>query len=443
MGHVGTRLEYVSNVTKFVLALLAANTLPVPSCSGGDGGAFYGIPADASGSSSAKETASSSAVLDAPGAECPTPNPGQNASISWLSRFEEDDATNPSSVAVDANNDAYMTTASAGTRKVGADGATVWTQPFGSVVAASDTGEVVVGGSFTGTLTLDGNVLSSEGGSDVFVARLDGDGNVERAVSLGGSGDETVSSIVVDHTGNTIVSGAGLGTIALDGELDPTWHTDYFGALATDAASDVLVTGALVGTVDFGGGALTSAGGNDVFVVKLDQTGDHQWSARFGDAGANQRGQAIATDFQGNVFVSGIFDGSIDFGTGALTLPHCPSEAWCDDAGFVVKLDPNGAALWSVARGPMRSLTGLATTKSGNVVASGATPGDASPYRIPILFALDGAGNALWQRTEWPDTGLGAGRAVAIDGCDAVLWSVGAKPTLETNERAYLAKLTP
>src|SRR5262249_44851239 len=159
------------------------------------------------------------------------------------------------------------------------------------------------GGTFTGTLTLDGTVLSSAGGSDVFVARLDADGNVERGVALGGSGDETVTSLVVDHAGRAIVSGSGLGTVALDASDGPRWHSDYFGALATDAANDVLVTGALVGSVDFGAGALTSAGGEDVFVVKLDQDGDHQWSARYGDAGAEQRGQAIAADFEGNVLV--------------------------------------------------------------------------------------------------------------------------------------------
>lgn len=360
-----------------------------------------------------------------------------------MSSFDEDLATNPSSVAVDASNDTYMTTASGGTRKVGGDGASIWTKPFGSVVATSETGDVVVSGTFTGSLALDGTVLTSAGGSDVFVARLDADGNVQRAVALGGSGDETVTSLIVDHAGRAIVSGQGLGTVALDASDATAFRVDYFGALATDAANDVLVAGALEGSVDFGGGALTSAGGKDVFVVKLDEAGDHQWSVRFGDVGADQRAQAIASDFEGNVVIAGVFDGSLDFGTGALTLPHCPSEAWCNSAGFVAKLDGNGTALWSVARGPMRSLPGVATSAQGNVIVSGALPGDASPYRIPILFALDPAGTALWQRTEWPDTGLGAGRAVAVDGCDQVLWSVGAKPTLETNERAYLAKLNP
>ncbi|HTQ04134.1 MAG TPA: hypothetical protein VMI54_09760 [Polyangiaceae bacterium] len=430
-------------MTKLVLALIASHALALPSCGEGLDAGFYGQPDGTKGSATAEDTTPSSADKDSPEAECPAPNSGQNASISWLSQFEEDLATNPSSVAVDAQDDAYLTTLTGGTRKLAADGTLVWSKPFGTLVAVSDTGDVVVSGSFTGTLTLDGTVLTSAGGSDVFVARLDANGNVVRAVALGGSGDETVTSLVVDHAGRAVVSGSGLGTVALDQTDAPAWRVDYFGALGTDAANDVLVTGALVGGTNFGGGTLTSAGGKDVFVVKLDQAGDHQWSARYGDAGANQLGQAIASDFDGDVFVAGVFDGSLDFGTGALALAHCPSEAWCNESGFVAKLDPTGVALWSVARGPMRAVAGLAATASGNVVVSGATPGDADPYRIPILFALDPTGQALWQRTEWPETGLGAGRGVAVGSCGSVLWSVGAEPTLDSNERAYLAKLTP
>jgi hypothetical protein len=62
---------------------------------------------------------------------------------------------------------------------------------------------------------------------------------------------------------------------------------------------------------------------------------------------------------------------------------------------------------------------------------------------MPVVFALDGSGSSLWSKTEWPETGLGSGRGVAVDGCGSVLWSVSAKPSFDTNERAYLVKLSP
>src|SRR5579883_2710536 len=63
---------------------------------------------------------------------------------------------------------------------------------------------------------------------------------------------------------------------------DPALQDGY--AVVSDAAGNLFVAGTLYGTADFGGGPLTSAGGADVFLVKLDASGRHVWSTRFGDA---------------------------------------------------------------------------------------------------------------------------------------------------------------
>ena len=49
-------------------------------------------------------------------------------------------------------------------------------------------------------------------------------------------------------------------------------------AIAVDGEGDVLVTGFFEGTVDSGGGPLTSAGGSDIFFAKYDAAGEHLWS---------------------------------------------------------------------------------------------------------------------------------------------------------------------
>jgi hypothetical protein len=334
-----------------------------------------------------------------------------------------------------------MTSAEGGTVKVAADGAVLWSKPFGSLVSAAPDGGVLVAGSFEGDVDIDGVTLTAEGTHDVFVAKLDANGTVERLTQLGGAGDERVQSLAATPDGRAILSGAGLGTVALDEAHAIAWQKAFYGFVAADAAASVFVTGALTGSVDFGGGALASAGGADVFVVKLGAEGSHEWSRRYGDVRTQQEGQAIATDPEGNLVIGGVFDGSIDFGDGAHTVGACPSEVWCKQWGFVAKLDTNGETLFSHARGPMRAVAGVAATSTGAVFASGSLPGNVEPYRIPLLIALDEAGEKLWERMEWPETGLGAGRQVAVDGCDAVLWSVSARPELEDRERAYLAKL--
>ncbi|MEJ7734257.1 MAG: hypothetical protein WKG00_34315 [Polyangiaceae bacterium] len=120
----------------------------------------------------------------------------------------------------------------------------------------------------------------------------------------------------------------------------------------------------------FGGGALTSAGDNDVFVAKLDSSGKHVWSKRFGDAAA-LRPTSIAANAAGTVVVAGEFDGAIDFGLGPLAGSG-GAPGW---DGFVVSLDAAGAAHWSRGFGNADVNSGkLLTDTAGEVAidASGA-----------------------------------------------------------------------
>jgi hypothetical protein len=96
-------------------------------------------------------------------------------------------------------------------------------------------------------------------------------------------------------------------------------------SVATDGAGNVVLTGLLYGTVDFGGGPLTSAGGSDIFVAKLDAFGNHVWSKRFGDA-STQFGASVAVDSPGNVLLYG----TVDFGGGPVP----------NGGGVVAKLGP-------------------------------------------------------------------------------------------------------
>ena len=78
----------------------------------------------------------------------------------------------------------------------------------------------------------------------------------------------------------------------------------YVTSIAADGAGDVIVTGYFAGTMSFGGSPLVSAGTFDVFVAKLDPSGNHLWSKRFGDAGG-QDGAGVAVDGKGDVLVTG------------------------------------------------------------------------------------------------------------------------------------------
>lgn len=83
---------------------------------------------------------------------------------------------------------------------------------------------------------------------------------------------------------------------------------DVATAVATDPAGNLYVTGWFEGTVDFGAGPLVSEGAIDVFVLKLDPAGHAIWSRRFG-SGYGGAGTKIALDASGNILLGGTYGG--------------------------------------------------------------------------------------------------------------------------------------
>jgi hypothetical protein len=316
------------------------------------------------------------------------------------------------------------------TFKLGPRGGMSWSKPFGSMVATDATGNAVVAGTFSGTLSLGDRSLTAVGGTDVYVAGLDGDGVPSYAVGLGLGGDESLSSLAVDGKGNAIVSGPGLGTQKLDPAGNLVWQRDFTGVIAVDPEGNVVATG------------------KNVFVAKLTADGDLVFNHEYG-AGALQYGEAIAVDAAGQILVSGVFDGSLDFGGGPLSVAGdaCPAEAWCKQAGFVVKLDPTGSHIWSKSRTPVRSITGLAFDSRGHVLASGAYPGNASPYRTVLILELDPDGNEvpLWEGLDSSLLAAGAGHGIAANARDNLFWSLAISSEHGANASAtsLLVKLAP
>ncbi|HEX7671818.1 MAG TPA: hypothetical protein VF395_19625, partial [Polyangiaceae bacterium] len=248
----------------------------------------------------------------------------------WRWAFSHDDALQLTSVASDPTTDAVFVARAAGeTFKVDRSGSVVWEKPFGSLVAADGRGNAYVAGTFSGEVVLGARTLTSAGGTDVYVALLDANGGISFARVLGAEADETAVGIAVDGRGNAVVSGPGLGTVKLDTMGRTLWQKEFFGHVAVDSTGNVLLTGALTGTMSFGAVTLESEGGEDVFVAKLDSAGNTVFARGFGDAGVAQYGEAIAVDRGDDILVSGVIDGSVDFGGGPLEVPPgtCPSES--------------------------------------------------------------------------------------------------------------------
>jgi FlgD Ig-like domain/Beta-propeller repeat len=229
-----------------------------------------------------------------------------------------------------------------------------WSQRYGGAglengvgMALDASGNIVVAGYFSGTANLGGANLVSAGQYDIFVAKYDGVGVHQWSQGFGSTNFDAGYSVAVDASSNVLVTGYFLGTVDFGGDnlvsaggndiflakyssLGVHQWSKRFGALSGDfgtsvaanASSDVFLTGLFAGTVDFGGGNLVG-GSQDIFVAKYDAAGVHQWSRRFGGTGLDAA-NAIAVDVSGNAFATGYFGGTVNFGTGNLVSAGDP-----------------------------------------------------------------------------------------------------------------------
>ena len=147
--------------------------------------------------------------------------------------------------------------------------------------------------------------------------------------------------------------------------------SEYGYSIAVDSSGNVYTTGYFQGTVDFDPGTgtsnLTSAGSADVFVSKLDSSGNFVWAKRFGGV-SNDYGYSIAVDSSGNVYTTGYFEGTADFDPGAGTSNLTPAGG--ADV-FVLKLTSSGEAMALAA--PAFTLSASSESRTVNTTATGFT----------------------------------------------------------------------
>lgn len=250
-----------------------------------------------------------------------------------------------------------------------ADGAYQWSKTFGDgadqvgsrVLVDPADGNVVLAGIFDGEIDLgSGTLVNQQPGQDAFVAKLDvvtGDPLWVRQFQ--GNNSQAVLGLSADSQGGLVLAGTFFGTADFGGGTEVTsaggadifvtklalvdggflWSR-IFGqegdqtvrGVASDGMGNVVLAGPLSDETDFGGGPLPGAG-LDVYVVKVSAAdGKHVWSKRFGDP-ADQAAYSVAADARGEVFLTGFFKSTIDFGCGKLTSAG-------DADVFLTKLSP-------------------------------------------------------------------------------------------------------
>ena len=290
---------------------------------------------------------------------------------------------------------------------------------FSMAVDAAD--NLYITGGFSGTADFDPGVgtftMTSAGSTDIFVLKLSPSGIFIWAKRMGSTLIDNANALALDATGSAHITGSFNGTVDFDpgagtANLTSAGATDAFilkldnagnylwarrvggtsaldtgNGIALDGNNNVLITGRFDGTVDFDPGAavdnLTSFGGGDAFVLKLNSAGNFVWAKNmggtFGDAGID-----IVCDAFDNVYTTGdLRSNTADFDPGPGTFNLSPTGSW---EVYLSGLDAAGNFMWAIASqgaaGSSVYQPELSLDAAGNIILIGViedAPADLDP----------------------------------------------------------------
>jgi hypothetical protein len=236
-----------------------------------------------------------------------------------------------------------------------------WTKRMGGTaedrgydVVRDLSGNVYLTGYFNGTVDFATDFGGSDskisaGSGDIFVTRINANGNYGWTKRMGGTGGDSGYGVSVDSNGNVYVTG-------------------YFQSTVNFAA-------------DFGGSdTKTSANGYDIFVTRINANGTYGWTKIFGGTG-NDYGNSVSVDPSGNVYIIGDFPGTVNF-----AQDFGGSDIKIGGGVFVLRINANGTYGWT--KSFVGSIYGqsISVDSSGNVCVTGYFTGTTN-------FAADFGGN--------------------------------------------------
>jgi hypothetical protein len=267
--------------------------------------------------------------------------------------------------------------------KLDINGNFVWARSWGGhsddggasvILDASD--NVFASGQFGGLVDFDPGApvvnRSSNGSKDAYLSKFDSAGNFQWVQTWGGMSADYAYSLAIDSTGNPYVGGffasgadfdpgAGNDPHYSNGGFDAflskfdtngtfQWARTWGGAgddeayhLTFDTMDNAHLTGFFAWDVDFDPGVgtdiHTAIGGIDVFLTKLDSSGNLVWARTWGST-STERGYSVATNSTNNAYITGIFTDVADFNPGVVIDEHTSNGGY--DI-FLSKALPDGS----------------------------------------------------------------------------------------------------
>jgi len=343
------------------------------------------------------------------------------------------------------------------------EGTPIWERALGDwwtggiSVDANEAGEIAVAGFFWDDMAIGTSVLLAQNELTGFIAKFSADGRPVWARALGGASPAWAQTIRIDSSGDIIVAGNFEGTADFGaGEVTSSGATDIFlakyasadgtllwarafGSTGEDSAWDIdltetgapILVGDIGGNTDFGCATHYRSGGQDAYVARFDAgDGSCTWSFPLA-SGENDSAHAVAVDMAGDIVVTGIFEGLLDFGDGPVV------GGGTDATMYVVKYAAiDGAFRWlRLIDGPSWELAWAITTDdANNIYLAGTHQGPVDfggvhahlglPGGDTFVAVYDSDSSFLW--AQFPTCpGVDYGNGIAVDGRAGVIVTGG------------------
>ncbi|HRP01113.1 MAG TPA: T9SS type A sorting domain-containing protein [Candidatus Kapabacteria bacterium] len=241
---------------------------------------------------------------------------------------------------------------------------------YGKDIAINQNGEVFLTGYFFAKAYFGNYQITSFGNSDIFVAKLDSNGNWLWVKNADGDGFDRANSITADNNycyisgnyessitfANTTLTSQGSKDIfvaKIDKNGNWKWAKSA-GSSSTDDSYNInfdankqklIITGYFSSTATFGLISLTSAGSRDPYVAKIDTNGNWIWAKRTGSSNSDEISTSVVDD-NNDIFVAGFYSKTFKIDTTNLAIPT-NRDIW------IAKLDSNGNWKWAkTLKGP-------------------------------------------------------------------------------------------
>ena len=201
-----------------------------------------------------------------------------------------------------------------------------------------------------GVVKLESPLVGFSYQTDVFVLKLNANGDFLWAKRIGGPESDVGKAITTDPQGSVFISGSFAGDV----DFDPDVSVDVLKASTDD----------------------TPRRPSDGFILKLDGNGAYRWSRSFGSY-QDDSGTVLTTDLDGNAYVVGEFSVNADIGMGTKPVViNAPTNSEGVRRGtFLVKVASDGAYLWSHGGGGdsqnFKGFTGVSVNNLNEVIAVG------------------------------------------------------------------------